>query len=197
MELYVANEKLDITLQGEKTVGEVLQNFEKHLQENEIALTSVKVDGVLADDNSIEQILSKELQDDTRIDVEILPKKTLYDAIEKDILEDFEELISKVLNIPVELQSGKDKTAKDTIIALSYKIDAICKLVSYASAFPEMLNSLKIEDNNIVSFMSALMQILEELEKALQANDTVLIGDLAEYEICPKLEALYKTLKEI
>ena len=37
----------------------------------------------------------------------------------------------------------------------------------------------------------------KDFEQALQNNDSVMIGDLSEYEICPRLSAISNTLKQI
>ena len=39
--------------------------------------------------------------------------------------------------------------------------------------------------------------ITSEMEEALKNNDTVMIGDLAEYEFPPRLNAIAKTLQEL
>ncbi len=43
-------------------------------------------------------------------------------------------------------------------------------------------------------FFADFSPILIDFEQALQNNDTVLIGDLSEYEICPRLKAISEAL---
>ena len=46
-------------------------------------------------------------------------------------------------------------------------------------------------------FFKEFSPVLLDYEQALQSNDTVLIGDLSEYEICPRLQAISEALKNI
>ena len=46
-------------------------------------------------------------------------------------------------------------------------------------------------------FYRDLNRILTELLEAFHANDSVLIGDLMEYEIAPRLEQLRTFLQEV
>ena len=46
MDFFVNGEKLDITLQGEKTIGDVLRSFEVSCEQNKLATVSISVDGI-------------------------------------------------------------------------------------------------------------------------------------------------------
>ena len=48
---------------------------------------------------------------------------------------------------------------------------------------------------NIEDFFAEFSPILKDFEDALQNNDTVMLGDLSEYEICPRLKDISKALK--
>ena len=61
----------------------------------------------------------------------------------------------------------------------------------------EDFKDTKINGMAFSDFFSDFSPILLDFEQALQNNDTVLIGDLSEYEICPRLKEISKTLKEI
>ena len=50
---------------------------------------------------------------------------------------------------------------------------------------------------NFNDFFKEFSPVLLDYEQALQSNDTVLIGDLSEYEICPRLQAISEALKNI
>ena len=61
------------------------------------------------------------------------------------------------------------------------------------------IDRLVIRDNafgmNFKDFFAEFSPILEDFEDALQNNDTVMLGDLSEYEICPRLKDISKALK--
>ena len=79
-------------------------------------------------------------------------------------------------DVAVHLQTGKDKQAMDTIIRLTEILQAFMRSLSWIGS-----------DEGIKQIANDMNGILAELEEALKANDTVLIGDLLEYEIKPRL----------
>ena len=50
---------------------------------------------------------------------------------------------------------------------------------------------------NFKDFFADFSPILKDFEDALQNNDTVMLGDLSEYEICPRLHEISKALKSM
>jgi len=60
-----------------------------------------------------------------------------------------------------------------------------------ASIFPDNSNE------DLEAFYEELNGVLSELLEAFDAKDSVLIGDLMEYEIAPRLERLRKLLQEL
>ena len=46
-------------------------------------------------------------------------------------------------------------------------------------------------------FFADFQPILKDFEDALKNNDTVTVGDLAEYEICPRLISIAETLEKM
>ena len=46
-------------------------------------------------------------------------------------------------------------------------------------------------------FFNDFSPILADFEEALKNNDQVMIGDLSEYEICPRLQAISQALKKM
>ena len=96
------------------------------------------------------------------------------------------------------LQTGKDKKAMNYIISFSYHVERTLRLLSLLRKSDLIkLDELKINDNSIEEFFNELNTILKELTEAFIANDSVLIGDLLEYEIAPRLENIASFINEI
>ncbi len=83
----------------------------------------------------------------------------------------------------VQLQTGKDKEAMSTIIVISELLQSLMRSLSW---LPPSENAKEIS--------SQMSSMLSELETALQTSDTVLMGDLLEYEIKPWLQELPERL---
>jgi hypothetical protein len=107
--------------------------------------------------------------------------KTLSDALAV--------CIEEVSEISILLQTGKDRQAMDTIVRFSELSQNLVRLV--ASVFSENSNK------DLEVFYQELNSVLSELLEAFEAKDTVLIGDLMEYEIAPRLERLRTFLQEL
>jgi hypothetical protein len=86
-------------------------------------------------------------------------------------------------DVAVNLQTGKDRKAIDTIIRMTEMLQKLMRCLYWAGG-------------NKASEVAADMNgILSELEVGLKVGDTVLIGDLLEYEIKPRLTDLPARLK--
>ena len=94
--------------------------------------------------------------------------------------------------IPVILQKGENKLAAESIAVLADSINQFCHLAALASLFPEDFTQTTIDGMNFNDFFKEFSPILLDYEQALQNNDTVMIGDLSEYEICPRLKSISK-----
>lgn len=88
----------------------------------------------------------------------------------------------KLEEAAVKLQTGHDAAAMEIMIHLTELLGAFMRPVSWMSAEREAVKSAA---GDITGFLA-------ELEEAMGAGDTVLIGDLLEYEIKPRLIELPK-----
>ena len=193
MDFFVNGEKLDITLQGEKTIGDVLRSFEVSCEQNKLATVSISVDGINISADQFDEVFKNELKDNTKIEVNVISEEAIKESFRMSAKE-ITDVIELLKNVPVEMQSGKDVHAKLTIIKLSDVMNAFCITITWSSLFPETFGSIKVGENSLSEFLADLSPILKDFSDALENSDSVLIGDLAEYEICPRLESLSQTL---
>jgi hypothetical protein len=116
--------------------------------------------------------------------------KTLSGAL-KICIEDIGE-------ISILLQTGKDRQAMDTMVRFSELSQSLVRLV--ASVLTDSVDPSKqvtVGGMGLQDFYQELNGILSELLEAFDANDSVLIGDLMEYEVAPRLEQLRIFLQEV
>ncbi|MCR5613151.1 hypothetical protein [Treponema sp.] len=196
MEFYVNGQKLDITLQDEKTVGDVLRAFEVSCEQNKLATVAVSVNEKNIGADEFDSILENPLEENTKIDVSVVSELAISENF-KQSAKEMSDIVELLKEIPVEMQSGKDAKAKQTIIKLSDVMNAFCSTVTWSSLFPETFGEIKIEDKKLSDFLNDFSPILKDFSEALENSDSVLIGDLAEYEICPRLESLSKALESL
>jgi len=189
MNLYVNGEKLDVTLENEKTVGDVLQAFEKYCEQNKMATIGIKLNGKDIPAPEFDSAAQTPLCDDTEISLTVVSETAIqksFSAIGKT----FSDIEKKVEQIPIDLQSGKDAETNKTIIILADALDQFCHIATLSTLFPETYGNVKISGKSIANFFSDFSHILSEFKQAMETGDTVSIGDLAEYEICPRLHSI-------
>jgi len=93
------------------------------------------------------------------------------------------------------LQTGRDKEAMNAIIRFSDLFQGVGGVLHALGAAGRPLRSLG--DRSLQEFYTEMNGFLSELLEAFAAQDSVLIGDLMEYEIAPRLEQLGAALGEI
>ena len=196
VEIYINGQKIDAQLEDEKTIGEVLNSFEKTCEENAAAVIGITVNGKQITAEIFDEEAAKPLSKDTKFEFSVVTKDSIKEAFE-NLAVLFDELSKKMEQVPVELQSGKNKEASKSIQKLADSIDQFCHIAALASLFPDSFNITKPNGMDFKAFFDDFSPILKDFEGALESNDTVLIGDLSEYEICPRLMEISKALKQI
>lgn len=101
----------------------------------------------------------------------------------KDTYDSIQAMLPQMEDVSLMLQTGKDKDAMDIIIRFS---ELFQKLLRIYTNIPEVKISEHKEE--IKKFISGMSGVLNELAEAFSTEDSVLMGDLMEYEIMPRME---------
>ena len=101
-----------------------------------------------------------------------------------------EIILPKVEEIPVLFQTGKDKEIIQNVAAFSELIATLLETIRLVNKIKIFPLSKNIGDKTIPEFLEEYNNTLSELINSIQTGDTVLTGDLAEYEIVPKTKEL-------
>ena len=195
MEFFVNNAKVDITLEHEKTVGDILQSFEEECAKNNATTVNIVLNGKQVTPDGFDEACATKLADDTTISLTVISVDDISAAF-KDVAKKCTALAASFLEISVKLQGGKDKEVSESVSALADLIDQFCHAVKLSALFPETFGELTVDAKPFHEFFPEFTQILGDFQQALESKDTVLIGDLAEYEISPKLSAIAAAIKE-
>lgn len=122
-------------------------------------------------------VLRKELGH--RISDAAQPKEALARCVS-----DLHARVQQLPDVSVLLQTGKDKAAMETVIGFTDTVHSVLALVPFLPPDPE--RGRMIAD---------LTPVLRDLVAAFDAKDSVLIGDLLEYEIAPRITRLMPLLE--
>ena len=195
MEVYVNGNKIDITLEDEKTVGDVLRSFEEECARNKATTVSIFVDGSQVLATNFDIIAAKPLEAQTKFELGIITQTEVLDAFKQEAAKS-RDVAAALEQVPVQLQGGKDKEANATIQAFTDLIDDICHTYTLSTLFPELHDAFSINGKKLANFFEDISAVLSDFEQALASKDTVLIGDLAEYEISPRLTAFAEAMEQ-
>jgi hypothetical protein len=100
--------------------------------------------------------------------------------------------INALLDLPLDFQTGNDRRAAETIELFSDFTQKLLRLIPFIKyAMIEKKDSF-LDTALFDEFKSALNEFLAAYEN----KDMVLCGDLAEYEIAPRIKIIYAELKE-
>ena len=193
MDFYINGEKADISLETEKTIGDVFKSFEIICEENNATVIEISVDGEKVNADMFEKVSEKPIKENTKLEFTVITKNQIFETL-KQSAKDFKELSNQMTEIPVAMQNGRSADVHKTIISLADKIEAFCRTSSLASVFDEY-TGIKVGEQALKDFFNDFLPILSDFENALKTNDTVGIQDIAEYEIKPRLDSLTETLE--
>jgi len=103
--------------------------------------------------------------------------------------------LSSISDVSLLLQTGKDREAMGSVLTFIELVSKILRI--YPLLLDESdssLDTMTIGDTSFKEFYRDFNAILTELIEAFTLNDSVLIGDLLEYEVVPRLEKLLPSL---
>jgi hypothetical protein len=99
-------------------------------------------------------------------------------------------------DLPLDIQTGKDGRAAETMQLFSRTAEKLFRLLFILKASGLPLETLVIDERHAKDFIREFNSALKELNAAYENRDAVLIGDLAEYELAPRLIKFFTALKD-
>ncbi|MBN1524814.1 MAG: hypothetical protein JW904_10040 [Spirochaetales bacterium] len=149
---------------------------------------------VLLNDKDREEIISSiDMLGSALYDIaqKLSPKKT---ELSLDYLEELKPTVAQLNEIPILLQTGKDAQAMESLALFSEVAQNFLVMVSGIIGKNKM--DISIDGQSFEEFSVALNDLLRELISAFDKKDYILIGDLCEYEIAPRIEKLIESVQK-
>ena len=104
------------------------------------------------------------------------------------------EVCTRLEELPLDMQTGKDARAAETVNFFSGIAEKVFRIYSILKIEGFPVGDIKVENMAIKAYIDEFNAVLQELLTAYEQRDTVLVGDLAEYEMAPRLRNLHATL---
>lgn len=135
---------------------------------------SVNKDEVIGLFNSIVILLTERLNEFENTKEELKATILLLNSFREDIE-----------SISILLQSGKEDKAALIMSKFTNVFQKLIRIITFNINDKEIIG-----DNNISDFTNELNEILTELLEGYESQDVVLIGDILEYELSPRIKKL-------
>jgi hypothetical protein len=114
------------------------------------------------------------------------------------LITDIDTLIPRLSNVPFLFQSGEDKESMAVIQDLTMLLENSIKIFShFKDNFTINMDKETVKEVSFEEFFQTMTDHLKELMDSIENNDSVMIGDLLEYEFVPNLEEISKLLEKL
>jgi hypothetical protein len=111
------------------------------------------------------------------------------------------KLISSVAKqleeLPLDIQTGQDRKVAETVGAFSLAANKLLRLIRIVSMQGVNMENVAIDNQALSLFIEDFTALLREFLTAYEGKDVILLGDLAEYELSPRLLKLYTAMESI
>jgi hypothetical protein len=120
------------------------------------------------------------------------PKLEIVDSTAK-----VELVAGRLQELPLDMQTGKDQRVAETIQLFSGISEKLFRILFIFKSEGFSTETFTIDGLSAKVFIEGFNSTLIDLSSAYENRDTVLVGDIAEYELAPKLLKLFSAMKDI
>jgi hypothetical protein len=107
-----------------------------------------------------------------------------------------EETARRLEDLPLDMQTGKDGRAAETVGVFSGLAEKVLRVFGILEAEGFGVSGLLIEGVSVYTVIGEFGTALKEMLAAYESKDLVLVGDIAEYELAPRLRNIFGALKK-
>ena len=102
----------------------------------------------------------------------------------------------ELADIPVLLQTGKEDQAMKTVLFFIEIFNKVIRVIPELRRSGIDTASITVDGQAMPEFYGSFNEVLRQLTDAFEHKDMVLIGDLAEYEILPRMNSFFAAMRE-
>ena len=107
-------------------------------------------------------------------------------------------LAKRLEELPLDIQTAQDRKVAETVSIFSLTVDKLLRIIRMLRIQDvNIMENVAIDNQPFSLFIESFTALLGEFLAAYEGNDVVLLGDLAEYELSPRLLKLYTTMGSI
>jgi hypothetical protein len=115
-----------------------------------------------------------------------------------DEIDSIQALVASVCtrleDLPLDVQTGKDAKAAETVNIFTGITEKVFRVFKVLKLEGLPIDEITVGDMPIATNITEFNTALREMLTAYEQHDTVLLGDIAEYEMAPRLRSLYTAI---
>ena len=196
LNILINGHALDFAMEGEKTVGEVLGAVEGECEKSALTVTGIRVDGTDVAAGDMDELFARGVNSVGTIELSTISGTDVKGMIGA-LGSRFTAHRDRLVDVPVLLQTGNDLRVMETINALSNDLYQLYQLLPLMPIAGIEGQGPEVDGVRLADYPTYLSPLLKDLLGALEGKDTILVGDLSEYELAPKIERLGSVLSSI
>jgi hypothetical protein len=108
----------------------------------------------------------------------------------------FDGRAPELAEIPVHLQTGKEDQAMKTVLFFIEIFNKVIRIIPELRRGGVATAAIVVDGAPMPEFYGSFNGVLRQLTDAFEHKDAVLIGDLAEYEILPRMKGFFAAMRE-
>jgi hypothetical protein len=119
------------------------------------------------------------------------------------------EIVGRLEGLSLDIQTGKDRRAVETVQLFSSIVEKVFRIYNFLEMEGFPVQDIKVMETQsfgpdskdaageipVGVFIGKFNAAMTELLEAFESRDAVLVGDMAEYELAPRLRDLYAALR--
>ena len=105
-----------------------------------------------------------------------------------------DEICARLEELSLDIQTGKDARAAETVRTFSGVAEKVFRVFNMLKLAGFPVGEITVENASITAYITDFGTALRELLAAYEQHDTVLVGDIAEYEMAPRLRCLHSAI---
>ena len=108
----------------------------------------------------------------------------------------FDARAAELADLPVLLQTGKEDRAMKSVLYFIEIFNKVIRIIPELRRSGIDTASISVQGSPLPEFYGAFNGVLRDLTGAFEHKDAVLIGDLAEYEVLPRMRSFFAAMLE-
>jgi hypothetical protein len=200
MTITVNEEPIDVTLEAERTALDLVNGLNDRLKESGMLITDFDIDGRESSTLAETDLAAVPVASVGNLSVRAVGFAEVIEALTtqaSETADSLEALLPALVDTSVSLQTGKDREALEAIRAFSEYTDTSTRIFSLLRCVSDDGATPAIGTAATTEFFDSLNGVLRDLTGAFENKDSVLLGDIAEYEIVPRLRDLIAALRSL